>query len=85
MPQTTRSRRRLLRRPGTGTVAAKVLRVVRERRRLLAIRAQIDADYQTEIGALTRVLAQRMAQIDAQLRALDRGLVPEPLRDDETD
>ncbi len=78
MPQTARSRRRLLRRPGK--VAAKVLRVVRERRRLLAIRAQIDADYQTEIGALTRVLAQRMAQIDAQLRAL-----PEPLRDDETD
>ena len=83
MPQTARSRRRLLRRPGT--VAAKVLRVVRERRRLLAIRAQIDADYQTEIGALTRVHAQRMAQIDAQVRAIDHGLVPEPLRDDETD
>ena len=77
------NRRRRRRRPGK--VAADVVRVVRERRRLLAIRAQIDADYQTEIGALTRVHAQRMAQIDAQLRALDRGLVPEPLREDETD
>ena len=77
------NRRRRRRRPGK--VAADMVRVVRERRRLLAIRAQIEADYQTEIGALTRVHAQRMAQIDAQLRALDRGLVPEPLRDDETD
>ena len=77
------NRRRRRRRPGK--VAADVVRVVRERRRLLAIRAQIEADYQTEIGALTRVHAQRMAQIDAQLRALDRGLVPEPLREDKTD
>ena len=27
----------------------------------------------------------QVGRIDAQLRDLDRGLVPEPLRDDETD
>ena len=78
MPTTTRNRRR--RRPGK--VAAKILRVVRERRRLLAIRAEIEADYQAELAELHRVYVQHVAQIDAQLRDIDHGLAPQPPRDE---
>ena len=82
MPTTTRNRRRR-RRPGK--VAAKILRVVRERRRLLAIRAQIEAAYQAELAELHRVYVQHVGQIDAQLRDIDHGLAPQPPRDDEAD
>ena len=69
MPQTARSRRRS-RRPGK--VAVKVLRVVSERRRLLAIKAD------RELAALRILYAAPIARIDAQLRNLDRGLLPQP-------
>ena len=75
MPTTVSNRRR---RPGK--VAAKVLRVVRERRRLLAIKAELEADYQAELAELQRIHARRVAQIE--LRDVDHGLNPQPLRDD---
>ena len=78
MPTTTRNRRR--RRPGK--VAAKILRVVRERRRLLAIKAEIEAAYEAELAELHRVYVQHVAQIDAQLRDIDHGLAPQPPRDE---
>ena len=73
-----RSRRR---RPGK--VAAKVLRVVRERRRLLALKADLETAYQAELAELQRVHARHVARIEAQLRDLDRGLMPQPLREDD--
>ena len=82
MPTTTRNRRRRRR---SGKVAAKILRVVRERRRLLAIRAEIEAAYQAELAELHRVYVQHVGQIDAQLRDIDHGLAPQPPRDDEAD
>ena len=72
MPTTVSNRRR---RPGK--VAAKV---VRERRRLLAIKAELEADYQAELAELQRIHARRVAQIE--LRDVDHGLNPQPLRDD---
>ena len=78
MPTTTSNRRR--RRPGK--VAAKILRVVRERRRLLAIKAEIEAAYEAELAELHRVYVQHVAQIDAQLRDIDHGLAPQPPRDE---
>ena len=58
MPQTARSRRRS-RRPGK--VAAKVLCVVAERRRLLAIKADLQADYDRELEALRTLYVVRRA------------------------
>ena len=92
----TATRRRRRRRPGK--VAARVTRLVAERRRLpplyhrgaahpkaalLAIRADITADYEAELAALRSDYAALVARIDAQLRDLDRGLAPRPLRDED--
>ena len=82
MPQTARSRRRS-RRPGK--VAAKVLCVVAERRRLLAIKADLQADYDRELEALRTSYAAPIARIDVQLRNLDRGLLPQPMRETDVD
>lgn len=70
------------RRRRPGKVAAGVRHAVRERSRLLAIRAEAEADYQAELAALHRTHTGRLAQIDAQLRAIDHGIAPQPLRDD---
>ncbi|MDE0227313.1 MAG: hypothetical protein OXJ62_00480 [Spirochaetaceae bacterium] len=82
MAQTTTRRRRRRR---LGKVAARVTRLVAERRRLLAIRADITADFEAELAVLRSDYAARVARIDAQLRDLDRGLAPRPLRDEYDD
>ena len=78
MSQTIRSRRRR-----TGEVAATVQRVVRERRRLLALKADLEIAYHAELADLQRVHERHMARIEAQLRDLDRGFMPQPLREDD--
>ena len=81
MPQTSSRRRR--RRPGK--VARRVTRLVSERRRLLAVRDEITTAFEAEVAAMYAVYQGQVARIDAQLRALDRGVLPQPLRDDEDD
>ena len=71
------SRRR--RRPGK--VAARVTRLVSERRRLLAIKADIQAAYDADLAELRTIYERHTARIDAQLRELDHGLMPQPGRE----
>ena len=82
MAQTATSRQRR-RRPGK--VAARVVRLVGEGRRLLAIRADITAVFEAELAALRGDYTAQVARIDAQLRDLDHGLAPAPLRDEDDD
>ena len=79
MPQTSSRRRR--RRPGK--VARRVTRLVSERRRLLAIRDEITTAFEAEVAAMHAVYQGQVARIDAQLRDLDRGMQPQPLRDED--
>lgn len=76
------TRRRRRRRPGK--VAVRVTRLVADRRRLLAIRADLTAGFEAELSALRSDYADQVARIDAQLRDLDHGHLPRPL-DDEDD
>ena len=80
MPRTVRSRRR---RPDKVAAKTKMLRVVRERRRLLALKADLETAYHAELAELQRVHARHVARIEAQLHDLDRGLMPQPLREDD--
>ena len=66
------------RRERPGKLAARVSRLVRERRRLLAIREQIDAAFALDMTELQRLHREHRAHIDAQLRKLDHGLMPQP-------
>ena len=69
------------RRERPGKLAARVSRLVRERRRLLAIREQIDAAFALDMAELQRLHREHRAHIDAQLRELDHGLMPQPGRE----
>lgn len=82
MPQTSSRRRR---RPRPGKVAVRVTRLVSERSRLLAIRAEITAAYEADVAELRAAYAAQVGRIDAQLRDLDRGVLPQPLRDEADD
>ena len=79
MPQTSSRRRR--RRPGK--VARRVTRLVRDRRRLLAIRDEITAAFEAEAAELHALYLGQVARIDAQLRDLDRGMPLQPRRDED--
>ena len=79
MPQTSKRRRR--RSPRPGKVAVHVTRMVAERSRLLAIRAEITAAFEADVAELRAAYLDQVEHIDAGLRALDRGVLP--LRDDD--
>ena len=64
------------RRPGK--VAARVARQVRERQRLVALKNDIRAVYETDAAALLAAYRRHVERIDAQLRRLDHGLLPQP-------
>ena len=81
MPRTVSSRRR--RRPRPGKVAVHVTRLVSERRRLLAIRDEITTAFEAEVAELHAVCVDQVARIDAQLRDLDRGVLPQPRGEDD--
>lgn len=83
MPQTNSRRRR--RRPRPGKVAVRLTRMVGERNRLLAIRAEITAAFEADVAELRAAWAEQVARIDTQLRGLDRGFMPQPLRDEDDD
>ena len=76
MPHTVGSRRR--RRPRPGKVAVHVTRLVAERSRLLAIRADLTAAFEADVAALRAAYLDRVERIDAGLRDLDRGVLPQP-------
>ena len=69
------------RRPGK--VAMRVPRLVRERRRLLAIRADITAAYELDCAEMRAVYEDHMARIATQPRDLDRGQKPTTPREDD--
>ena len=69
---TARNRRR------PGKVAARVTRLVRERRRLIALKDDIHAAYEADADALRAEYRRHVERIDAQLRRLDHGLMPQP-------
>ena len=77
MAQSVSSRRR--RRPARpGKVAAHVTRLVTERSRLLAIRAELTAEFEADVAELRAAYLDQVARIDAGLRDLDRGVLPQP-------
>ena len=76
MAQTVSSRRR--RRPRPGKVAVHVTRLVTERSRLLAIRAELTAAFEADVAELRAAYLDQVARIDAGLRDLDRGVLPQP-------
>jgi len=78
MVQTVSSRRRRRRGPRPGKVAAHVTRLVAERSRLLAIRAELTAAFEADVAELRAVYLDQVEQIDAGLRDLDRGWLPQP-------
>ena len=71
MPTTTSTERPWWRR--SGPVADQIAEVVRERRRLLAIRQEVVAAYQTELAELRAVYDERLAYLDGQLAKLNFG------------
>ena len=68
------------RRKPAGHVAAKVSKVARERRRLLAIRSEIEAALVLDLAAVRRVYGERIAHIDGQLLMLEQGGAVQPAR-----
>ena len=77
MPQTVSSRRQR-RRPRPGKVAVRVTRLVTERSRLLAIRAELTAAFEADVAELRAAYLDQVEHIDASLRDLDRGVRPQP-------
>jgi hypothetical protein len=69
---TPRKRRR------PGKVAARVTRLVRERRRLIALKDDIRTAYEADAAALLAEYRRHATRIDAQLGRLDHGLMPQP-------
>ena len=65
-------------RPRPGRVAARVTRLVRERRRLIALKDDIRAAYDADADALRAEYRLHVERIDVQLRRLDHGLMPQP-------
>lgn len=76
MPQTSSRRRRRAARPGK--VAVHVTRLVAERSRLLAIRAELAAAFEADVAELRAAYLDQVAPIGAALRDLDRGVLPQP-------
>ena len=68
--------------PAPGQGRRQGVPVASERRRLLAIKAEIKAAYELELAELHSAYARHVARIDAQLRDLDHGLMPQPPRED---
>ena len=70
--------RRAPKRRRPGKVAARVSRLVRERQRLVALKNDIRAAYEMDAAALLAEYRKHVERIDAQLRRLDYGLLPQP-------
>ena len=66
------------RRRRPGKVAARVTRLVQERRRLTALKDDIRAAYEADAAALLAEYQRHVERIDAQLRRLDHGRLPQP-------
>ena len=78
MPTTAPVQRHGRGRPGR--LGARVSRVVRERRRLRLIKEQVEAAFALDMAELRHIYGARIAHIEAQLRELDHGVMPQPAR-----